>query len=69
MDLRDKFARSAKHNDLAIPASIEKLAEYIGIPTAKYRHVIHWSIVVAKARYVYADAMLGARNEPRKYAE
>lgn len=65
MDLRDKFAMSAKHSDLAIPASIEKLAVYIGIPTAEYSHVIHWSIVVAKARYVYADAMLGAR----KYAE
>ncbi len=64
LSLRDEFAMSAKHSDLGLPSSIERIAEYIGISKDAYmlEPKQNWLKAVCKARYEYADAMMEARN-------
>lgn len=64
LSLRDKFAMSAKHSDLALPSSIDKIAEYLGLSKETYMKNAkqNWLKAVCKARYEYADAMMEACN-------
>jgi hypothetical protein len=63
MTLRDYFAAHAPTGDdgVTTPQTIKELEEFIGIPSGTYKWLVHWPIVVAKARYAYADAMLRER--------
>ena len=64
MSLRDYFAAHAPTGEegIATPA-LSQMEEFLGIEKGTYNWLVHWPMVVAKARYVYADAMLAARGK------
>jgi hypothetical protein len=61
MALRDWFASTAQHEDLVLPDSTYEAAKLLGLEPSEYRKDIHWSQIVAEARYRYAEAMLAER--------
>ncbi len=65
MTLRDYFAAHAPREAInAISGtSIEDAAKFIGVTVEEYNYRKHAHLVDAKARYIYADAMLMARQE------
>ena len=66
MTLRDWFAGTAHPDSLGISdeMSMGVAAASAGVTTEDYDPQKHWPEIVAKARYIYADAMLKAREEP-----
>lgn len=65
MALRDYFAANMPY-DLAnelVGDSVSSAAEFLGIDAKDYTPIKHWPLVVAKANYMYADAMMQARKE------
>ena len=69
MTLRDYFAAAAPSKEIEelCPQTIGKCAAYLGMKhdehqqTSEYVGDKHWKLVVAKARYEWADAMLAER--------
>lgn len=64
MTLRDYFAGEATHDDLALPQTVADYEKLLGLNPGEYKYMIHYPQAVAKARYVFADAMLRARKVP-----
>lgn len=60
MSLRDYFAAHAPEEALILPSTLGDCATFIGVE--KFDNTKHWPLVNAKARYIYADAMLQARE-------
>lgn len=61
--LRDRFAMAAPHEEVdgIIGGSIEQAAKFIGIDGRDYQYDTHYFKAVAKARFMWADAMMQAR--------
>ena len=60
MTLRDYFAAAVSVYEIydLIPSSIGKCAAFIGVSIEEYKAPTHYKHVLAKARYMWADAML-----------
>lgn len=65
MSLRDYFAAHAPDTITTdiVDESDEDRAVFIGIPEKEYHCPVHYPMVDAKARYIWADAMLEARKQ------
>lgn len=70
MSLLDWFAGVAPENevDSIIPFrkwardEADEAGEFIGMPAGEFKWVNHYHLVVAKARYIWAAAMIAARE-------
>lgn len=64
LTLRDHFAVNARIGvvDSISGTSIGDVARFLGIKEDDYRTAVHYKMAEAKARYIYADAMLQARK-------
>lgn len=61
MSLRDHIAITANRYDIGFPTDLARCAAFIGVAEKEYDYLVHWPQVLAKARYIYADAMLAER--------
>jgi hypothetical protein len=68
ISLRDYLALTAPVIEVEAAAgySVRETSEFLGIPESEYDCRKHWILAVAKARYLWADAMLAARKEASK---
>lgn len=66
MSLRDYFAAAAPAAEIEgmTPNAIKECEKFLGIDAGQYNWIEHYPQMVAKARYMWADAMLRARREP-----
>ena len=62
MTLRQWYAGMSTYEDLILPETIKECAIFIGVSTEEYNGLIHWPKVVAKARFLHAQAMLEAEE-------
>ena len=60
MSLRDWFAGNESTEPPTM--TVKEAAELINIPVEDYNYLIHWADVLAKWRYMCANAMLKARE-------
>lgn len=66
MSLRDYFAIHANSDvvESIAGSTIKDVAKFLGMDDAAlYMPAVHWPAAETKARYIYADMMLKARNE------
>lgn len=64
LTIRDYFAAHAPKDliDSLTGSSVGDVTRFLGLPDdAGYRMSVHYPMAEAKARYIYADAMLKAR--------
>jgi hypothetical protein len=62
MSLRDYFAAHVDDDSLVTPDTVAKAAAELGIDAKDYDNHKHFPILVAMARYRYADAMIARRT-------
>ena len=63
MTLHDYFVAHAPSSEIEgiIPSTVKDISGWLGI-AADYDFQIHWPMALAKARGIWADAMLAARE-------
>lgn len=64
MTLRDYFAANVNGKDLdsLVPKSTEDICRFLGIPVSQFKVEVHYPMALAKARYMFSDAMLAQRS-------
>jgi hypothetical protein len=64
MTLRDYFAARAPAKEIAdiVPDKVGECAEFIGMNPSEYQGAVHYVQCLAKARYIWADAVMKARE-------
>lgn len=70
MTLRDYFAAHAPQDaiDSLIGTSILSASNFLGLTYEAYSSALHYVPAVAKARYMYADAMIAERSKIARQA-
>lgn len=65
ISLRDYFAIHAPASEIVVPDTVLGCAQALGLDLKDYDDSQHYTRVVARARYAYADAMLVEREKAR----
>lgn len=65
MSLRDYFIAHAPAKEVAdlIPDTVGEIAEWLGMASFNYDGSKHWVLALAKARRIWADAMIAERSK------